>query len=67
MMDDKDLDILFNNREIPDAEVLQDIYDTEREILLRRRLNHDPEGVKEREDFILKLKRLLELREEIRQ
>ncbi len=59
MMDDEEM--LEANAHIPDAEILADIYDTEREIL---QLNRE---VKEREEFILKLKRLLELRDGIRQ
>jgi hypothetical protein len=58
-----DKEILEANAHITDAEVLADIYDTEMEISRRVRLNYDEEGVKERRDFVLKLRHLLELRE----
>lgn len=57
-----DEEILRTNAHITDAQVIADIYDTEMEIRTRQRLNYDAEGVKEREDFIVKLHRLLELR-----
>ena len=58
-----DKEILEANAHISDAEVLADIYDTEMEISVRVRLNYDEEGVKERRDFVEKLRHLLELRE----
>jgi hypothetical protein len=58
----KDDEILQMNAHIPDSEVLQDISETEQEIKIRQRLNYDPDGVQERQEFIDCLKHLLELR-----
>jgi hypothetical protein len=58
-----DEELLRVNAHITDAQLIADIYDTEMEIRTRERLNYDAEGVKERNAFIVKLRRLLELRE----
>lgn len=57
-----DKEILDSNAHISDAEVWQDIHDTQNEITLRLRLNCDFEGVKERNEFIAELQKLLALR-----
>jgi hypothetical protein len=57
-----DEEILALNAHIPDEEVLRDIKDTEAEILLRRRLNYDQPGIAKRQEFIERLRHLLDLR-----
>lgn len=61
--------VLAINAHIPDAEIEQDIADTQREIVVRRRLggdfHDDPNGTADRQAFVAFLRRLLRARKGI--
>jgi phosphodiesterase/alkaline phosphatase D-like protein len=59
-----DQELLEANAHISDAQIWQDIHETQNEITVRLRLNYDAEGVAERQEFIAKLQKLLALRGE---